>query len=95
MSGLIRNDQVEVYHLLRPSVRAGGCIVSANQLDCTMEVVAEKKLADSLNAIYQICKCLAMSVLNVHNIIAPYFCTCIKRMKSFVQKMGQLSVFVW
>lgn len=54
MSGLIRNDQVEVYHLLRPSVRAGGRVISASQLDCTVEVVEEKKkLAETLDAIYQ------------------------------------------
>jgi hypothetical protein len=55
MSGLIRNDQVEVYHILRPSVRAGGHVVSANQLDCTVKVVEEKeKLSGTLDAIYQV-----------------------------------------
>ena len=55
MSGLIRNDQVEVYHILRPSVRAGGRVVSANQLDCTVEVIDEKKkFAETLDAIYQV-----------------------------------------
>ena len=55
MSGLIRNDQVEIYHILRPSVRASGRILSANQLDCTVEVVEEKKkLAETLDAIYQV-----------------------------------------
>ena len=55
LSGLILNDQVEVHHILRPSVRAGGRVVRAHQLDCTVEVVEEKmKLKETLDAIYQV-----------------------------------------
>jgi hypothetical protein len=55
MSGLIRNDQVEVYHILCPSVRAGGHVVSANQLNCIIKVVEQKeKLSETLDAVYQV-----------------------------------------
>ena len=91
MSGLIRNDQVEVYHILRPSVRAGGRVVSANQLDCTVEVVAEKKkLAETLDAIYQVSDWRSLCP----ECASAFFHTYISRMKSFAQKMDQPSVFV-
>lgn len=57
MSGLIMNDRVEVYHVLRPIVRADGRVVKANQLDCTVEVVEGKdrdKLKETIDAIYQV-----------------------------------------
>ena len=57
MSGLILNDQVEVYHILRPSVRASGHVVRAHQLDCIIEVVKGKekgKLQEMLDTIYMV-----------------------------------------
>lgn len=93
MSGLIRNDQVEVYHILRPSVRTGGRVVNANQLDCTVEVVeGKKKLAETLDAIYQVNA--SPSYVDVLHLI-PHLFFFKKRMKSFAQKMGLLNVFVW
>ena len=94
MLGLIRNDQVEVYHILRPSVRASGRVVSANQLDCTVEVVEEKKkLAETLDAIYQVDWLLLGCLCPIHcTILFLYFYW---RMKNFVQKTGQPNVFVW
>ena len=57
MSGLILNDQVEVFHILRPSARAGGRVARANQLDCVVEVTEGKerdKLKEAIDAIYQV-----------------------------------------
>ena len=57
MSGLIVNDQVEVYHMLRPSLKARGRITRAHQLDCSVEVVEgeeRRKLVEVLDAIYQV-----------------------------------------
>ena len=51
------NDRVEVFHVLRPSVRADGRVMKANQLDCTVEVVEGKdrdKLKETIDAIYQV-----------------------------------------
>ena len=57
MSGLILNDPVEVYHILRPSVRASGRVARAHQLDCTIEVMKGKekdKLQETLDTIYMV-----------------------------------------
>ena len=57
MSGLILNDHVEVYHILRPSVKARGRVVRAHQLDCTVEVMEggeKRKLLEVIDAVYQV-----------------------------------------
>ena len=65
MAGLIVNDQVEVYHMLCPSVKARGRITRAHQLDCTVEVVEgeeKRKLVDVLDAVYRVSLCQLLSM---------------------------------
>ena len=72
MSGLILNDQVEVYHILRPSVRASGRVLRSHQLDCTIEVAEGKekeKLLEMLDTIYMVGSLLySLSFHNIYNI---------------------------
>ena len=105
MSGLILNDQVEAYHVLRPNVRASGRVVRAHQLDCIIEVVEGKekeKLQETLDTIYLVrsnCFLLHPLFLNQYWLFIPsLLSTCLLillllqyfRMKISAQKTGQL-----
>ena len=76
MAGLILGDQLEIFHVLRPSVRVSGIVTRAHQLDCTAKVLDERhgkaKLNEVLNEIYQVGHNVVTCVLIQCHVVSSY-----------------------